>query len=187
MKEDKILQEIHNYIKGKYPYLHYLSYHVANEGFRGAIGGAVNTGKGVTAGLCDYYVDVPSGEFFGLRIEIKKLGKKVEHGSDQYFCHRKLRLCGYRVEVVDNVGVLVGVSVIVGVTDGVTEFVGVIDGVIVLVGLIDGVTEFVGVIDGVTELVGVLVGVIDGVIVLVGVIDGVTEFVGLTVGVIVGV
>jgi hypothetical protein len=104
MREDKILQEIHNYIKGKHPYLHYLAYHVANEGFRGEIGGAINTGKGVTAGLCDYYVDVPSGEFFGLRIEIKKLGKKVEHGSDQYFCHRKLRLCGYRVEVVDNVG-----------------------------------------------------------------------------------
>ena len=120
MKEDKILQEIHNYIKGKYPYLHYLSYHVANEGFRGAIGGAVNTGKGVTAGLCDYYVDVPSGEFFGLRIEIKKLGKKVEHGSDQYFCHRKLRLCGYRVEVVDNVGdgVRVFEDYMVGVSEG---------------------------------------------------------------------
>lgn len=67
-------------------------------GRRGSKAGAMMRHSGAKKGYPDLIVDIPSGEYHGLRIEIKKLeGGRVS--DEQELCMEILREQGYKAEV----------------------------------------------------------------------------------------
>ena len=65
----------------KYPELALLLFAVPNGGARTALEASIMRGEGVTAGVADVLLLVPSGGFHGLCIEFKRQYYQAEHGK----------------------------------------------------------------------------------------------------------
>lgn len=73
-----------------------LLYHIANEGTRSAARGRLQKKQGVRAGCPDLCLSVARGGFFGLYIEMKRLGGRLTPEQKEF--HADLREQGYRVD-----------------------------------------------------------------------------------------
>ena len=82
--------------EGRYPELAMLAA-VPNGGDRHPIVAAKMKHEGVKAGYPDYLLDVPRGEFHGLRIELKSMTGSTSREQKRWI--ERLRDNGYRVEV----------------------------------------------------------------------------------------
>lgn len=73
---------------------------IPNGGDRhGAVAAKIKA-EGVKKGYPDYLLDVPRGEFHGLRIELKRVdASPSDTKKEQREWHDRLRAAGYRVEV----------------------------------------------------------------------------------------
>ena len=73
---------------------------VPHGGFRHKATAGKLRAEGVRAGYPDFLLDVPRGEFHGLRIELKRRKSPPSAVSDeQHGWHQRLRAQGYRIEV----------------------------------------------------------------------------------------
>jgi hypothetical protein len=73
---------------------------IPNGGDRHGAVAAKMKAEGVRKGYPDYLLDVPRGDFHGLRIELKRLdASPSDTKPDQLAWHARLREHGYRVEV----------------------------------------------------------------------------------------
>lgn len=73
---------------------------IPNGGDRHGAVAAKMKAEGVRKGYPDYLLDVPRGDFHGLRIELKRINASPsDTKTEQRDWHARLRAQGYRVEV----------------------------------------------------------------------------------------
>ncbi len=81
MTESKIQSDFHIWLWNNYPETHGAAYHIPNGGSRGKVEAFKFKSMGVVAGVPDYHIAIPRGEYASLYIEFKSPGMTARIGQ----------------------------------------------------------------------------------------------------------
>lgn len=104
-REHQVQSELVARFRLAYPGLRRVLFAIPNGGRRDRRAAGLLKAEGVLAGVPDLMLAVPSGDFSGLFIEVKRPDGRGRVSKEQREVAALLRRQGYRVEVVDSADV----------------------------------------------------------------------------------
>ncbi|WP_034256831.1 VRR-NUC domain-containing protein [Adhaeribacter aquaticus] len=98
--EAQIQAECVTWFKNEFRGLRRRLYMVHNDGNKNAITASQDLARGLTKGVLDLNLDIPNGQYSGLRIEMKKPGGSLSPEQKEMIAENEY--FGYKSVVVDN-------------------------------------------------------------------------------------
>jgi len=97
-QEDRVLQDFHMWLRNTHPWTYQIAFHIENEKKRNAMQMMRALGKGMVAGLPDYWILLPTDKYHGLLLEFKIDDNTLSHKQES--AKDRLISVGYQFQTV---------------------------------------------------------------------------------------